>query len=785
MYTFYVTNPDGSTFYADVTNYTLEQYDDKAHKLSFTCYKKYPVEENAIILVSYKGSYPFAGTIDKITEKDDTYKCDCKSKDALLDQRIGTMYEFPATTTITKMLSSSKPSDNNDIIGLIYWANSGMIAGSGTGGFEIYSGTTYYISGGSSSSVFGNVDTSGIFEDDTALSKGSDKNSLAVGQYYQESSGLYVRCSDDKDPKYHRMSIPDWKDTGIRLGTLSSGDTTFTTPFRVGRDKLYKEIIRVMKFGEMEFQFIYESRSGSSYVYLDGKAEVGNGSETSPVKRYTENKNVGKLEDTKDTKKVNGIVGLGYGSGYTQQLATYVDLNSSGVWRESTYSDSHLFSEYLETTLEDVWDQWNDNQTYIIDDVLPDYSLEIGDYVRVTLDQDEEVTKRVKHITIKNDEKMKLELNRRIRDAEDLIKAKSEIYDNMLNFIDTYYSSYEFHFDGNVDDNVPLDVKFRIDSDQIDGNFDYRFLLSLTVDAFKSQVADVTTSAHSHSGSTGSGGSSSHGNAGSGGGHYHTISGETTNTSNEYVGVNAYGHNHVISSSIGSHTHTTGGPSSTSTLASSSHTHGTPSHSHSLSTTAYYVGGTCAEYSPTYYRVSSVSGGSGTSGGPSGTTGAASSGHTHSIGSSGTHSHGNAQGNSSYDNLCSISNHTHGVTGGTISTHSGHGDHYVTDNPNITLPMVQQSADSDTITLGLTNEPISSPTHIIVTITLNSSAVPGSPFEDYYIDDTINDIDISSLVDITGDNTLRIAISEYGGSGAVKAAINGSISSKYVLNSYI
>ena len=55
-------------------------------------------------------------------------------------------------------------------------------------------------------------------------------------------------------------------------------------------------------------------------------------------------------------KKVNGIVGLGYGSGYTQQLAAYVDLNSSGVWRESTYSDSHLFSEYLETTLGDIWE---------------------------------------------------------------------------------------------------------------------------------------------------------------------------------------------------------------------------------------------------------------------------------------------------------------------------------------------------------------------------------------------------------------------------------------------
>ncbi len=747
-YIFYVTNPDGSVFNVDVTDYNLDIYDDKSHKLSFTCYKKYPVEENAIILVSYKGSYPFAGTIDKITEKDDTYKIDCKSKDALLDQRIGCLYEYPASTTITEMLSSSKPSDNNDIIGLLYWANSGVIAGPGTGGFELYSGTTYYISGGSSSSVFGDVDTSGIFEDDTLLVKGSDKNSLTVGQYYQESTGLYVRCTDDKDPKYHRMSIPNWKDTSIRLGTLSNGSTTFTTPFRIGRDKLYKEIVRVMKFGEMEFQFVYESRNGSSYVYLDGKAEIGNGSVTSPVKRYTENKNVGKLEDSKDTKKVNGIVGLGYGSGYTQQLAAYVDLNSSGIWRESTYSDSHLFSEYLETTLGDVWEQWNDNQTYTVDDVLPDYSLEIGDYVRVTLDQDEEVTKRVKHISIKNDEKMKLELNRRIRDAEDLIKAKSEIYDDMLNFIDTYYSSYEFHFDGNVDDGLPLDVKFRIDSDQIDGNFDYRFLLSLTVDAYKSSVTSVTTGSHTHTNATGAGSSSSHGSAGSGGSHYHDVSGKTTGVPSSYSATIDINYPVTINS---------GG----------SHTHSGPSHSHSIGGYTDYLSGVTSGHQHYYYATHS----SGT--GSSGTGSTSSSGsHTHSSSATGIYVASDA--------------HDHNISGYTTGTHAGHADHAVSNNPQPgPLDVYTESSHTDDqVDFGKAC-PISSPKHIIVTITLNSSAVPGSPFEDYYIDDTINDIDISSLVNITGDNTLRISISEYGGSAPVRAAINGSISSKYVLNSYI
>jgi len=743
-YTFYVTNTDGSTFYVDVTNYNFDWYDDKAHKLSFTCYKKYPVEENAIILVSYKGSYPFAGTIDKIVEKDETYKCECKSKDALLDQRIGCLYEYPAATTITQMLSSSKPSDNNNIIGLLYWANSGVIAGPGTGGFELYSGTTYYISGGSSSSVFGNVDTSGIFEDGTALIKGGSKSTLTAGQYYQESTGLYVRCTDNKDPKYHRISIPNWKDTGIRLGTLSSGSTTFTTPFRVGRDKLYKEIIRVMKFGEMEFQFVYESRNGSSYVYLDGKAEVGNGSVTSPVKRYTENKNVGKLEDSRDTKKVNGVVGLGYGSGYTQQLAAYVDLNARGVWRESTYSDSHLFSEYLETTLEDVWEQWNDNQTYIIDDVLPDYSLEIGDYVRITLDQDEEVTKRVKHISIKNDEKMTLELNKRIRDAEDLIKSKSEIYDNMLNFIDTYYSSYEFHFDGNVDNNVPLDVKFRIDSDQIDGNFDYRFLLSLTIDAFKSNVVSVTTNSHGHTNKTSSGSTSAHGGTGSAGDHYHSVTGATSE-SDGTPNVKVVSWASKISSA-------------------DNHSHSAPRHSHSVSGETAYTG-TTSSHDHTYWRTYTSTG----SGGDGSTSDNGSHSHSHTIGVQ-----------------VSGPDHTHEVSGQTTDIHTGHSGHSVTDNPKPgPLTVYTQDSEQDAINKFLMLETTGSPKHITVTITLNGSAVTGSPFTDYYIDDTINDIDISSLVNITGDNTLRISISEYGGSNPVRAAINGSISSKYVLNSYI
>ena len=425
-----------------------------------------------------------------------------------------------------------------------------------------------------------------------------------------------------------------------------------------------------------------------------------------------------------------------------------------------------------------IWKQWNDNQTYIVDDVLPDYSLEIGDYVRITLDQDEEITKRVKHITIKNDEKMKLELNRRIRDAEDLIKAKSEIYDNMLNFIDTYYSSYEFHFDGNVDDNVPLDVKFRIDSDQIDGNFDYRFLLSLTIDSFKSEVASVTTPTHNHSGNTKSGGSSSHGFAGSGGSHYHDVTGKTTGVPSLFSKTIDIDYPVTIDTE-NSHKHS--GPSHVHSGNKNSHSHTVKSHSHSIGGYNDYLSGVTNSHQHYYYATHNTSTGTASpeTGSPSAfNTGSAGTGDT---GGGSPHSH-----NMSATGIYVASDaHDHKISGYTTGTHAGHEDHSVTDNPEHTLPMHIQDAMSNVITRALNWIGIGSPKHITVTITLNNSAVPGSPFEDYYIDDTINDIDISSLVNIYGDNTLRIAISEYGGSDAVKAAINGSISSKYVLNSYI
>ena len=76
-----------------------------------------------------------------------------------------------------------------------------------------------------------------------------------------------------------------------------------------------------------------------------------------------------------------------------------------------------------------------------------------------------------------------------------------------------------------------------------------------------------------------------------------------------------------------------------------------------------------------------------------------------------------------------------------------------------------------------------------VTVTaqiINSSypsgvTVPGTPYYDVAINETISDLDVRGLI-VPGQNTVRISIVKYGGSGDVKARAHVSISGKVALN---
>lgn len=140
----------------------------------------------------------------------------------------------------------------------------------------------------------------------------------------------------------------------------------------------------------------------------------------------------------------------------------------------------------------------------------------------------------------------------------------------------------------------------------------------------------------------------------------------------------------------------------------------------------------------------------------------------------GSHSHGlNVQ-----EASINTSNHTHdfaaGKKPGTADDH---------DNP---LPINPAQPISITQFVKRASG-LGSLAYITVTAQIINSSypsgvtVPGTPYYDVAINETISDLDVRGLI-VHGQNTVRISIVKYGGVGDVKARANVSISGKVALN---
>jgi hypothetical protein len=106
-----------------------------------------------------------------------------------------------------------------------------------------------------------------------------------------------------------------------------------------------------------------------------------------------------------------------------------------------------------------------------------------------------------------------------------------------------------------------------------------------------------------------------------------------------------------------------------------------------------------------------------------------------------------------------------------------HEDHYLDLNPARTASVIQAKNIKDGF---------GSLAYLTVTATVINSlypsgvTVPGTPYYDVAINETIEDLDVRGLV-VPGQNTIRISIVKYGGTGNVAARANVSLSGKVVL----
>jgi len=101
--------------------------------------------------------------------------------------------------------------------------------------------------------------------------------------------------------------------------------------------------------------------------------------------------------------------------------------------------------------------------------------------------------------------------------------------------------------------------------------------------------------------------------------------------------------------------------------------------------------------------------------------------------------------------------------------------------------MYTEPVTADTIAKWLTEESTGSLKYLTVRLYIDKGSgyveIPASPFEDYYIGDGESGIDVTDYIAIGGTNKVKAAISEYGGSGSVRAEISLSLMAQVVLTS--
>lgn len=745
-FTFTITNQDGSYAGFEVSNYSLYKYFDRHGELDLECYDANSISENSSVEATYKGSIRYRGYIDYPEKQDDgTVKIESYEIQRLLEFRQLQIYNYPAGTTVSDIISSGTP---GSVAGILYFGNSLVPQGA----FSQYSGSKYYLRdyagrGAGTASRFGTI--TAVYQNATLLTKAASLAAMTAGTWFQDANEFYIWTTDSKDPAYWNISVPNWKDTGLRVGNVDSSvaSETFSVPYRTSKGSVADELYKIIDAFGLEYQWRH---SADGYTYLDIQKTVGRGTSTKGVTAYREGTNIYGFErELTGDPKISALLGAGYGSGLSQNTAASLDLFSGGTWKEELVTTNNLFSSQLQAVLAKEFPDRKNGTSYVIETQI-DPSLNPGDYIDIFSTKYNPVTERVKAIRYNHDGTMKVEAGRRLLVPSEVNAKRFSLLESFTSMADSYLSSWNFSFNNDaISESAPYTVRFTVATDEIDTSFDYRFLMSLTLDWYKSTVSTVTTAAHGHTNRTSGGRSSSHGNAGKGGGHWHDVGGVTS-------WPEAQTYKRVVRelgtmSTHDGHTHpgSSGGPSGTLGVATSGHMH--------------YIEGSYT-------------------GSPTSTDSAASSGHGHSISVSGGGSHNHSHPWAVPDTVAS-SGHTHDVSGQTTETHTGHGDHTVTDNPQPgPLEVYTENENDDGIIHDPTFVEVGSIRYIDVSIKCNGSHVPGSPFIDYYPGDSINDVDITSLINVGSENTLQISIVETAGGGrSVKCSVNGSVSSKYYI----
>lgn len=657
------------------------------------------------------------------------------------------------------LLSSAKPSNNNNTLGLLYIAKSAILwqfwevhdATNHIFKFE-YSGIPYTITE--------------VFEDETLLTARANAAALetASGWYHDSTNKiLYIRCTDDVYPYYHVISVPDiWDfEVPIRIGNIpSSYASTVIAYWETANGDVpltnIKNLLTALKL-EVETSI----RGGACYVNVYEK--IGSGTSAAPARHYIEGENILRLNeiDRADARSmVSGVAAIGYGQGAgAVKAGAHINMGRGG--RFILLDDSSLHSTAMAQGFVDK---------YLEDHYLPAKRIKfvapveigdaidqrrLGDYVHISLPSRRvEQDLRIQEILLKlKPLSMNLTIGDKLISLEQQWKAMRDAAEKFRKHLADEIEEFDWSWSENLIDDANRTNKFTVTDDALKIQ---KLELSVSTSLFRDDAA----------GGAGGGGGYGAGDGGGGGeggedppsvgpgtAHTHTLTSGTVGTPSSIETVAANGHTHTYSS-------TSSGPTgSTSVVTSVSIS--TISHTHACCT-----GVNCGKE-----FVEDITGGTLTP-----VTGSvASTSHTHAIS-------GTTGANDSWQTVASY-NHTHTLDSLVLADESSHTHYISTTGYNPSLDTVESEIGIDPATKDPDSDwddPAYTPSTCGVPYT--SFMMPGSNPDMYFsvllsgpgitgeqhitgspfvimADDSIGPVLIDNLVTQAGEYTVKVGLS--------------------------
>jgi hypothetical protein len=734
-----ITNPDGGKVYPTLADLPIyDEFMDRPRRMVAKIEKGSAVHPRGTVKVVRRGKTILLGHVKKFDQSKPEYDTlTLDSAEALLEDRIGAFYRYPAGTTLNAMLSENL---GGSVVGLLAMANSLVPKGS----FIRHSGAVYRWAGRGTSSHLGAI--SQLFQGTTLLTKVSDIPT-SPGTWYQSSNDLYLWTTDNRSPDYHLILIPSFKDTMLRLGALENGNQTFQVCFEVGETELLPTIKSLILAGGLEYQPRYGK---DELVYIDGKTVLGKGSDNSPTATYIDGKNAEISTDTIDgLGEIQALIGQGAGSGMTRQAATAMgQATAPGVWREAVYQAPGLYGDMLRTATEKAFQDYADPTIYNIQTLDQDWAQSVGNYVEIRRDRHMPVVRRIKHIQMKPDGAMFMEVGQRLRTIKELLRAGDEIQRTLSSFYGIHSkNAWTWQISPqNVDSSTPLVVEFDLRSSEengeIDPNFPFQVLLDVRLDWFKSSVKSATV--------TGAG----HGNVGSHGGYGGRSTSSKPMTAHGFPAQDVTG---VYEGRADIYGYSGGGPYSQSSIGAWGHYHNMYFFAYGVAYVSQFG------YADVVVTINDGTDSASTYFGPTSRFPSVCVGsHKHTL----PYHYTNEAGSQSHETAWEGA-----------QTRAGSPQH------------LDQILDEigDKINFAVNCLSTGSAALLVLSVKCNSKHVPGSPFAGsggLYIGDSLDNIDISELVSVGSRNTLTFEVSEYMGQGPVKCSISGIVSVSAIISAF-